>query len=253
MSSPESLLKRRRWFLAQLCNEYPRASRGPLIVAVLVALSLHVFPGGEVGKRALGWLAPPATILARSAGRSGPGDVSDRMDRMDGMETMAETERNGREHFQPRGVEELVAAQLEASGEEVLVPASAVAVPGAAFAWGAVRRRGKGRTLAGRAFLNGRISAFCTMVVQQPRRGERKQPGVKQSGTPGCRTKPKSPERATDGRGRFCRPFRACPFPRSRTGGSAARHPRLHSFAASRLQNRLRSGRLSAFFQRQMP
>ena len=63
---------------------------------------------------------------------------------------------NGREHFQPRGVEELVAAQLEASGEEVLVPASAVAVPGAAFAWGAVRWRGEGRTLAGRAFLNGR-------------------------------------------------------------------------------------------------
>ncbi len=63
---------------------------------------------------------------------------------------------DGRELWHPGGVEGLVARQMEETGTEVLAPPRAVEVPGAAFAWGAVRRRGPGRRLAGRAFLNGR-------------------------------------------------------------------------------------------------
>lgn len=63
---------------------------------------------------------------------------------------------DGREHWHPGGVEGLVARQMEETGTEVLAPPGAVEVPGAAFAWGAVRRRGPGRRLSGRAFLNGR-------------------------------------------------------------------------------------------------
>lgn len=63
---------------------------------------------------------------------------------------------NGREHFMPKGVEGLVERQMEEAGGKVLAPVEAAPVPGASFAWGAVRRRGAGRRLVGRAFINGR-------------------------------------------------------------------------------------------------
>lgn len=79
---------------------------------------------------------------------------------------------DGREHWHPGGIEGVVAGPMEAAGTEVLAPPRAVEVRGAAFAWGAVRRREPGRRLAGRVFLHGRearrrsvLGKFESMVV----------------------------------------------------------------------------------------
>ena len=71
---------------------------------------------------------------------------------------------NGREIFMPKGAGGLVERQMEEDGGEVLVPMTVARIPGASFAWGAVRRQEPVRRLAGRVFVNGRETMWKALV-----------------------------------------------------------------------------------------